>query len=174
MSTSHQPYSAEADTAFRAFLAADPAAAGTYLGTLALKVRELLAETPGDGLDYALHTAVALTDVPAGLDPDAGVSRVERDAVAVLLADDQPWTYETVRAELDAKLAQVGVGTFRSRYTLSAPELYVLAAPHLSDAERALCETVLRSTLARGLAEGDRRRLPPSYGRADGPDRRRS
>lgn len=53
------------------------------------------------------------------------------------------WTAETVRAELDAIAALHGVGSFRSRYLLSAAEMFVLVSEHLSAAERALCRAVL-------------------------------
>lgn len=77
-----------ADQQFHAFASADPIAAGTYLGKLARETRRYLAE--GAGFDEAVRCAVAVTDVPAALDAEVGMSDVERRAVATLVDVELP------------------------------------------------------------------------------------
>jgi hypothetical protein len=53
------------------------------------------------------------------------------------------WSPDTVRAELDAVCAHHHIGTFRSRYTLSGAELFVLCSHLLLPCERLLVRTIL-------------------------------
>lgn len=64
---------------------------------------------------------------------------------------DAPWTYDSVRAELDAMCAARGIGTFRSRYTLTASELFVLVSRYMTTPERVVCTTVLGAELRRKM-----------------------
>lgn len=63
------------------------------------------------------------------------------------------WTLDAVRAELDAIAKLHNIGTFRSRYTLSTAELFILVDKHLKPHERVLCLAILRSHVQDRLDE---------------------
>ena len=67
----------------------------------------------------------------------------------------EEWNIDTVRAELDAIASLHGIGTFRSRYTLSAAELYALVHTHLRPHERILCQTVIAAHVSHKVRETD-------------------